>query len=595
MPASSQSTPASTAICAVSSASSRLVRSSEIWTIGEVRLPQIHAARQDITVRSGAGRAFFYVAIPPHKGPRLHLRVPGPERAALRSAREGAARALGVQLLGPHGGSQKARVPTDPARLRAIAAVSGVESIAYAQEGSEGRARGARRRRRATRSSCRACRSSSARSTRRRSRSCGPGSPRPRRPVGRVDAVAALDLGRRAGRAPRRARRARHRALRRAEPARRRRPRLQHGRHGRGLHPARRLRHAASPARRYDLGILDTGFMVAAPRRRRTRTSTSSAAAATSPATRPASGTTSTATAPTCSLPSSGTGRPRRGSAAPRPASAAAHDPHPRRQDLEDLGQRGHPGQERERQDYHGRRAPTAAATAPQVVSVSGGASGMNQNGTDARSRKLDQRVWDARQTWVVCARQHGPGAGTIWSPGVAKNALTVGNVQRHRRRHHRRHSAANSSHGPTGDGRMKPNLSSRRATSSPRRSAGTTNHYTEHERLQHGDAARLRIAATVMEHYPEFRTLPHLMRAHLMSTALLHDNVTAPVNNTPAPDATRNTFGLGRVSALRRPLGPPPTQRLVYALGVADDHRISLGLPRHRRAGSAANAWSWR
>ena len=41
---------------------------------------------------------------------------------------------LGVQLLGPHGGSQKVRVPTDPARLRAIAAVSGVESIAYARK-----------------------------------------------------------------------------------------------------------------------------------------------------------------------------------------------------------------------------------------------------------------------------------------------------------------------------------------------------------------------------------------------------------------------------------------------------------------------------
>ena len=41
---------------------------------------------------------------------------------------------LGVQLLGPHGGTQKARVPIDPARLRAIAAVAGVEAIAYARK-----------------------------------------------------------------------------------------------------------------------------------------------------------------------------------------------------------------------------------------------------------------------------------------------------------------------------------------------------------------------------------------------------------------------------------------------------------------------------
>ena len=88
---------------------------------------------------------------------------------------------LGVQLLGPHDGSQKARVPTDLARLRAIAAVSGVEAIAYARKDQKVE-RAARTPPPATPDSCRACRSSSARSTRRRSRSCGAGSPRPRRP-----------------------------------------------------------------------------------------------------------------------------------------------------------------------------------------------------------------------------------------------------------------------------------------------------------------------------------------------------------------------------------------------------------------------------
>jgi subtilisin family serine protease len=183
----------------------------------------------------------------------------------------------------------------------------------------------------------------------------------------------------------------------------------------------------------------------------------------------------------------------------------------------------------------------------PQLVSISGGAQGANQTGTDSLSRSLDQRVWDARQTWVVCGGNTGPGGGTIWSPGVAKNAITVGNVLDNGDGTIG-DAAGNSSLGPTGDGRMKPTLV---ATGNSIRSAraGTTNDYTDMSGCSMATPHVSGIAATVMEHYPEFRTLPHLMRAHLLATALLHDNGVAPVNNTPAPDTTRNTFGLGRVS----------------------------------------------
>ena len=53
----------------------------------------------------------------------------------------------------------------------------------------------------------------------------------------------------------------------------------------------------------------------------------------------------------------------------------------------------------------------------------------MGLTGTDSTSRKLDDKVWTNRQTYVVCGGNTGPGARTIWTPGVAKNALTVGNV----------------------------------------------------------------------------------------------------------------------------------------------------------------------
>jgi len=199
-----------------------------------------------------------------------------------------------------------------------------------------------------------------------------------------------------------------------------------------------------------------------------------------------------------------------------------------------------------EGQDYM-KQGPDCGADRPMLVSESGGASGTNQVGTDARSRGLDQIVWDTRQTWIVCGGNNGPGAGTIWSPGVAKNALAVGNVL---------DSgdgtigdiSNSSSLGPAGDGRMKPNVVATGTVVTSAR-AGTTNQYTDKSGCSMATPHVSGVAATIMEHYPEFQTLPHLMRAHLMATALLHDNISAPLNNTPAPDTTRNTFGLGRVT----------------------------------------------
>lgn len=190
---------------------------------------------------------------------------------------------------------------------------------------------------------------------------------------------------------------------------------------------------------------------------------------------------------------------------------------------------------------------PDCGSDRPQVINLSGGARGINQIGTDARSRRLDQTVWDARQTWVVCSGNSGPGAGSIWTAGVAKNALTVGNVLDNGEGTIGDISNT-SSRGPTGDGRMKPNVV---ATGTTIRSAdaGTTNGYADDSGCSMATPHVSGIVATVMEHYPEFRTLPHLMRAHLMATALLHDNLATPVNNSAAPDTTRNTYGLGRVS----------------------------------------------
>jgi hypothetical protein len=54
-------------------------------------------------------------------------------------------------------------------------------------------------------------------------------------------------------------------------------------------------------------------------------------------------------------------------------------------------------------------------------------------------------------------------------------------------------------------------------------------------------------IAASLVEHYPEFRGRPQLLRAHLMASTVLHREETLPANNS---SGGRSDYGLGRLSA---------------------------------------------
>jgi hypothetical protein len=188
--------------------------------------------------------------------------------------------------------------------------------------------------------------------------------------------------------------------------------------------------------------------------------------------------------------------------------------------------------------------ATSCGAPRPEVINLSGGATGNSMNGTDAESRKLDGKVWDFRQSYIVCGGNTGQGAGTIWSPGVAKNALTVGNVQDNTS-NQVGELAGNSSFGPTGDGRMKPNLV---ATGSvvTSASAGTTNLYRNMSGCSMATPHVSGIAASLIQHYPDFRGRPHLLRAHLMASTVLHREEVLPANNN---SGGRNDFGLGRLS----------------------------------------------
>jgi hypothetical protein len=173
----------------------------------------------------------------------------------------------------------------------------------------------------------------------------------------------------------------------------------------------------------------------------------------------------------------------------------------------------------------------------PEVINISGGHHGTAQTGTDSLSRKLDEKVWTYGQAYVVCSGNEGPLTRSIRRPGVAKNALTVGNVfdwgypQVG-------DLAQTSSLGPTGDGRMKPNIVAA-GTSVFSARAGTTGEYIEKEGCSMATPHVTGLVATLMDHYPNFRGRPALLRAHLMATAIGHED---------AVDRS-DLYGLGRAS----------------------------------------------
>ncbi|GIV18547.1 MAG: hypothetical protein KatS3mg023_0298 [Armatimonadota bacterium] len=92
-----------------------------------------------------------------------------------------------------------------------------------------------------------------------------------------------------------------------------------------------------------------------------------------------------------------------------------------------------------------------------QVFNYSGGASGTNLVGTDAQSRKVDE-IFQQNIVPVIAAGNDGPNEGTVGSPGVAKGAFTVGSIYDDGETTVDQ-MRSTSSRGPTGDGRVKPDV----------------------------------------------------------------------------------------------------------------------------------------
>jgi hypothetical protein len=91
------------------------------------------------------------------------------------------------------------------------------------------------------------------------------------------------------------------------------------------------------------------------------------------------------------------------------------------------------------------------------LFNYSGGFAGTNLPGTDAQSRTVDLAFREDILP-VIAAGNDGPNAGTVRGPGVAKGALTVGNIWDDGATTTDT-MAPDSSRGPTGDNRFKPDV----------------------------------------------------------------------------------------------------------------------------------------
>jgi serine protease AprX len=91
------------------------------------------------------------------------------------------------------------------------------------------------------------------------------------------------------------------------------------------------------------------------------------------------------------------------------------------------------------------------------VVNLSGGAKTRHARGTDALSRKVDRLFREDILVVVAAGNEGKQGEGTIGIPGDAKGALTVGGV--YDEEYNVDKVVESSSRGPTGDGRVKPDV----------------------------------------------------------------------------------------------------------------------------------------
>ncbi|MYE84264.1 MAG: S8 family serine peptidase [Gammaproteobacteria bacterium] len=183
----------------------------------------------------------------------------------------------------------------------------------------------------------------------------------------------------------------------------------------------------------------------------------------------------------------------------------------------------------------------------PLVVNMSLSAASRIFRGRDVGARKLDSVVWTGRQLYVVS--QANAGVYGFSNYGAAKNSLAVGSVM------DSGDLASSSSHGPTADGRLSPNVVGTGVRVHSARGQGRRSGYVALSGTSMSSPAVAGVAALLMDGVPAYREQPAVMRARLMATAVrpdpwLKDGSGFALDNTAGPGPLQARFGMGKVSA---------------------------------------------
>ena len=188
-----------------------------------------------------------------------------------------------------------------------------------------------------------------------------------------------------------------------------------------------------------------------------------------------------------------------------------------------------------------------SARVKPLVVNLSLSAAARIFEGRDVGARKLDAMVWGHRQLYVVS--QANAGIHGFSDYGAAKNSLAVGAAMDDGA------IAPFSSHGPTADGRLAPNVVGAGVQVHSAQGDGSRGAYVAFSGTSMASPAVAGVAALLMDVVPAHKEQPALTRARLMASAIRPDpwlgtEAGFPTDNTSGPGPIQARFGMGKASA---------------------------------------------
>ena len=188
-----------------------------------------------------------------------------------------------------------------------------------------------------------------------------------------------------------------------------------------------------------------------------------------------------------------------------------------------------------------------SARVKPLIVNMSLSESSRLWEGRSVDERKLDSIVWSHRQLYVVAQSNRDVHAFSNYAS--AKNSLAVGAAL------DSGDIAPFSSHGPTADGRLAPQVVATGLNLFSASGQGSRGGYSVSSGTSMASPTVSGIAALLMDASPEHRDDPALVRARLMAGAIrpdawLEDPAAFSATNSNGPGTLQAQYGMGGVSA---------------------------------------------